>query len=279
MYCAPHKGKKGKKDNKGDDDKICYSKDSLIKIAKAYNKEINTNKGNKIIISNKTKPELWKEIQKRMENKCKTDWCWIDQDFVKSIKNNEILHETFRPKMPKEWEKNKYTWLTTSDINLVMKQYEKLYKNLIFIGPVPADCPTGIHCQLSNINVKQLDKNKNIIGIIFNLDKHNQPGSHWVATIIDLSKKNKRILYYDSYGIMPPPLIAEFIKTIMKKCEKNNINIRFNYNQNRHQYGNSECGIYSMNFIIEYLKGNKLPKKIPDKLMNEMRKSLYRRNL
>ena len=49
-----------------------------------------------------------------------------------------------------------------------------------------------------------------------------------------------------------------------------------------HQYGNTECGIYSMNFIIQMLKGKTLgqlnQKRIPDRVMNEMRKYLYRSN-
>ena len=61
-----------------------------------------------------------------------------------------------------------------------------------------------------------------------------------------------------------------------------NVKIRININNKRHQYGGSECGVYSMNYIIERLKGKKhhnvTKRKIPDKLMNDMRKFLYRNN-
>ena len=33
---------------------------------------------------------------------------------------------------------------------------------------------------------KQIEKGKNKIGIIFNLDKHYQSGSHWVSLFIDI---------------------------------------------------------------------------------------------
>ena len=53
-------------------------------------------------------------------------------------------------------------------------------------------------------------------------------------------------------------------------------------NKKQHQKKNSECGVYSMNFIIERLKGKTLKdinkKRIPDELMNEMRNILYRNN-
>ena len=37
----------------------------------------------------------------------------------------------------------------------------------------------------------------NKIGVIFNLDKHDQSGSHWVAMFIDL--ENKFFFYFDSF--------------------------------------------------------------------------------
>ena len=59
-----------------------------------------------------------------------------------------------------------------------------------------------------------------------------------------------------------------------------NINFRLGHSKKQHQYGNTECGVYSMNYIIESLKGKKLyqinKKRIPDKIMNNMRAHLYR---
>ena len=34
---------------------------------------------------------------------------------------------SFRPQMPKSWSKNNNTWLSTSDIETVLKQYEELH--------------------------------------------------------------------------------------------------------------------------------------------------------
>ena len=53
-------------------------------------------------------------------------------------------------------EKNKYTWLSTTDINAVMKQYERMYDNFAFFGPVPVDCPNGITCELTYLNPLEL---------------------------------------------------------------------------------------------------------------------------
>jgi len=51
------------------------------------------------------------------------------------------------------------------------------------------------------------------------------------------------------------------------------------YNNKRHQYGNSECGVYSMNFILERLHGATMYDisnvAIPDSEMNHLRSLLY----
>ena len=175
-------------------------------------------------------------------------------------------------------EKNKYTWLNTYDILRVMKQYEKKYDDFRFLGVVPSDCPTKIHCELSNIDIKTLKKNKvNKIGLIYNLDVSTGPGTHWVAVYID--NKNDEINYYDSYGSEPIKLINDFIIKLNNKYRKLGYQPKIIYNDKRHQYGGSECGMYSINFILERLNNVNMyqiyNRKISDKKMNHLRKLLY----
>lgn len=255
----------------------CYSKDQLVKMAQEINKK---KKSNVIKISNNTKKELWNQIYKSLFHKCKYEWCWLDTDIIKNIPDDDLHSFTFRPKKPKSWLKDKHTWLTTTDINDVMEQYEKKYKDFKFFGPVPVDCPTGIYCELSNLNLKKM-KNDGIkkLGIIFNLDKHNEPGSHWVGLIVN--EDDKKITYYDSVGNPPPHHIQRFVKLLKNNFKVNRkLNFIFEYNKKKHQYGGSECGIYSMNFLVESLKGMKLADfqkiKISDFSMNILRDYFYR---
>lgn len=274
--CAP-----GNIKNK-EDKYSCYTKDALIIIAKDFNKKYPENK---IKISGKTKKELWNELRKKLSKQCNQEWCWLDQDFIKQAKSKKIEYKHFRPKMPDAWKDDKYTWLTTDDIDAVMKQYENLYPEYVFLGAVPADCHTLSYCQLYNIDFKTM-YNKGIkrCGIVFNLDYHYQSGSHWVAAFIDMDK-HKDITYYDSYGTPPPDMINDFLNNTYINIQKiPDLKGKFSmkYNKKRHQFGHSECGIYSQNYIIQRLKGNSFKnavnKKIPDKIMNEMRKYLYRNN-
>ena len=232
----------------------CFTKDTLVKIAKNINKH---KKHNKIKISS-NKKKLWSDI-KRNFNECKHEWCWINQRELAGL-NNE-LRINFRPEMPSEWYKDDREWLSTIDIEDAMEQYED--RNFWFVGAVPIDFNSPhsmggcVVDELCNIDIKQIYKQHKIkkIGIIFNLDKHDEPGSHWVSMYCDIP--GKKVLYYDSYGYKPQSEIDKFIKIL-----KNQINELFKcndtevkYNNVRHQFKDSECGIYSMLFILNMLNG------------------------
>jgi hypothetical protein len=269
MFCSP---------NKNGQNKTCFTTQSLRKIAKSYNEE---NPQQKIAsVNRKSKIELWQNIQNRLKNKCNSEICWIKQNFVKNLNDPEIEQFTFRPEMPSNWTKNRYTWLSTIDIQEVMKQYEKKFKDFHFLGPVPYDCPYGITCELTTITpVKLIRARINKLGIIYNLDYHNEPGSHWVAVFIDLLGKS--VEYYDSYANRPPKLINKWMEKIQKEiAEYYKQPCELKYNRRRHQYGNSECGVFSMNFIMERLNGRSLEeiskKKLTDEQMNRLRNILYR---
>jgi len=267
--CAPCKSKNKNNFNS------CYSLRSLKKIAEAWN----SNNSDIIKIENQSRKQLWDNIQKKFSKSCgNNESCWKKQDFIKKLKDVEIEMFTFKPTYPKEWLKNKYTWLNTYDIFYVMKQYEKKINDFVFLGPIPSDCPTKIHCELSKLDLINMKKNNiNKIGIIYNLDVSSGPGTHWVAIFID-NKKNE-INYYDSCGSLPTKLISNFIESLVKKYNENNFSPIVIYNDKRHQYGGSECGVYSMNFILERLHNTNMYQisnmYIPDEKMNYLRKLLY----
>ena len=51
------------------------------------------------------------------------------------MNDDDILNNTFRPEGPS----NRYEWLSTTDINDVINQYQNKHKDFIFLGAVPAD--------------------------------------------------------------------------------------------------------------------------------------------
>ena len=257
----------------------CYSTNSLIDMAKAYNK----NFSDKIPLNNsniKSSKYIWGQLSKRLFDRCGNDeMCWKEQNFVKNLNNKTINKKTFKPKMPDSWKKNPKEWLNTTDINNVMKQYENKYKYFIYLGTVPRDCPMGISCHLSDIILAKMYKKHDInnVGLIYNLDLHNQSGSHWVAVFMDFKKRI--ITFFDSYSGEPPKLINDFILKCIKQMSLINVNLKYQINNKRHQYGGSECGVYSCYFIIKSLEGKTLKqinsKRISDKKMNVLRKELF----
>lgn len=258
----------------------CYSKNSLEKIKKMWNKrhpdkEINTNDTR----------EIWKQLKNNLKEVCSTERCWIKQKFMENNLDGDLLNNTHAPYAPKSWKKNPNEWLSSNDIEKVMKQYEVDYPNFIFIGPSPIDFDKKLMfgvCvwnELCNLNIiKQLKDGKNKIGIIFNTDPHNKSGSHWISLFIDI--KRKFIFYFDSNGDKVPREIMYLIERIEKQGREINIDFTTYFNRKEHQYSNTECGMYSLYFLNKMITTNNSPKefnsrRIPDKDVEELRKIYF----
>jgi hypothetical protein len=185
---------------------------------------------------------------------CKDDQCLLEEIGDISLKN-KIKSQIFVPEKPTAWKKNPNEWLSDSDILHVLKQYETAFPAFRFMGPCPIDfatrvsdkCITEDICSLHLHTVKGSGTKKQI-GIVFNLDKHDEPGSHWVSMFIDI--RGKKIYYFDSAQNTVPPEIAELKDRLIGE------NPRFSFFSNsvEHQKGNTECGMYSLYFIIQMLQ-------------------------
>lgn len=76
------------------------------------------------------------------------------------------------------------------------------------------------------------------LGLVINLSKNYEPGSHWVGLFIN---KNKQGYYMDSFGKPPIESIKKFID---ENCDY------FEYNKVRlQQYHSNVCGKYAALFI------------------------------
>lgn len=249
-YCSPS--------NKHKDKFTCFSRPALKRIIQSYNR-------NNILDSidyddRMSRATLWHLIDDKMKSKCKEEWCWIQQSFL-DINDRNSLKELFRPKKPKKWDTNPREWLNSLDIENVMKQYEQKHSDFVFIGPVPIDfdhkfstgnCVTN---ELCRINVQSLmKKGKKKIGVIFNLDKHYEPGSHWNALFVDVGRKG--IYFFDSYASKPTKEVDILMDRLKKQFAKADIKMKIAYNNVRNQWKDSECGVYSLNFLVKMLETN-----------------------
>jgi hypothetical protein len=210
--------------------------------------------------------------------------CLIEKSYLSHREKKYLLNEFFRPKMPNGWKNDPDMWLTSDDISNVMKQYEKAYPQFKFLGVVPIDfsapdpyVKTEKRCmneQFCHVDLKQEKENgREILGAVFNLDPHYKGGSHWVALAVDL--KRDCVYYFDSYGIAPPEQVARFMRYLTIQNPK----LRLESNGRRFQFSDTECGMYSMYFLIRMIAGESFKKfckaPIADKWMYKFRNVLF----
>ena len=236
-------------------EKSCYTPHILMQIRNAYNES--HSEAEKIHVTNPT--EIWNTLNKRLVH-CKKEDCWLNQITDDNLRKR-IDRYIFAPDQPYEWSKNPNEWLSNYDILNVLEQYEQTYKHFEFIGPTPIDFDAVlknrqcVYNELCHFNLKSLiDKGKTKIGVVFNLDKHNQSGSHWVSLFIDTD--NKFMFFFDSAGSRCPTAVYALVKRI--KAQALAMGKKYTFFQNypkTHQYSNTECGVYSLFFIITMLTG------------------------
>lgn len=72
-----------------------------------------------------------------------------------------------------------------------------------------------------------------------NMDDSTGEGTHWTC----YRKRGKEVLYFDSYGDLPPPLeLADYLK---------GCNIKYNY-ENRQKNNPYNCGHLCLEFLHHY---------------------------
>jgi Ulp1 family protease len=234
----------------------CYTDEALYKLRDLWN----ARHPDEMIHTNNTK-EIHSKLTEYLKDVCNKESCWIKQKYDFGDVGDDIA-DSFAPESPKEWKKNPNEWLSSVDIMKVMKQYEKAYKCFEFLGPTPIDFDTKkmygtcVWEELCNFSLQdQLRSGKTKIGIVFNTDPHNKPGQHWISMFINIKKK--QIFFFDSVGTKAPSQVMDLVNRIKEQGKQMNPKILFTFDENHpveHQYGNSQCGIYSIFFIVHMLE-------------------------
>lgn len=306
-YCSPENERKN----------IIFQDSALKKMINIWN-TFNTDK---IIIAQKSKTN-YKNLNQKLKKICGNNkyWFWTgvlekiaqknmndpnDANRLLNIRRGlkNIARDNLRPEKPESWYKNPKTWLSNYDIQNVMSQYEKakLHKYK-FLGVVPIDFAAMndygqcLYSNICSVNIQELaKKNVKFIGLITNLDKHDEPGSHWTSTFLSIDPKLKSYgaYYYDSTSASIPKYLYTFIMNVKNQCDllypTNKFEIKVNKKQ--HQYKNSECGVFSMLFQIRWINKHIVKKNntsfeeiignpyITDDKMLEIRNTLFRPNI
>jgi len=213
------------------------------------------------------------------------DHCLLDKTSLTDDVKKDLRKQYLRPRRPKAWDSKPDTWLDNFNIMHVMQQYQDAYPWFKFLGTFPIDFSAPnpykdqkecLNKEICELNI-QNEKSKGIrgIGLIFNLDPHFKGGSHWVGMYINLNADVPFVGYFDSYGYKPPALIGRLMRSFklqIKDC-------KLGSNARRFQYGGSECGMFSIYFIICMIHGISFKEfckdAVNDKTMLELRTILF----
>jgi len=252
----------------------CLDKKLLVDIAKALNKT----KGLDMNVNGEHK-EIYDNICNVMKHefKCNTEACWLN---IHKLMNNlskksaNMLKEHFRPMMPPDIVKSYTNWLSNFDIDKALERFDKDLDDFYYYGAVPIDfkkCSVSNLCKFNLGNHLKYGENK--IGIVFNTDESDEPGSHWISMYMDLVGENLKgqpgIYYFDSYGDKPPPEIKELIEKVHKQGKKHNKEFVVTINEKSPQKNNYACGFYCMHFLENMIKGTNFNKYVKDKLSDK----------
>lgn len=249
-----------------------FDEEEIERLREVYNKE----HPREAPIPKQDMNRVWRELQIRFREKCKAGQA---ECIVSSLLR--------RPKAPKEWVVNRYEWLSSDDIDALERSYTDVFPDYYYVGTVPIDFDLKTktqECLVSALCSMKLDdlykKGKQRIGIVINTDPHDGPGQHWVAVFCDIRPELEfpRVTYFDSYAASPEKEVKTLMKRWKEQWDATGIHkqgMKLTYNKTRHQYKDSECGMYCLYFHYACLMNLPMNERIPDDVINAFRNLLF----
>ncbi len=215
---------------------------------------------------------------------CDSESCVLNNHEVKRYVNPDtidtVLKENFKPLGPRLTKE----WLSNFDIDDVLDQVKKKYERRNFFH-IPFQMrdfeKTG--GELAKFNWSdEYAAGFRTFGTVMNTDYSTGKGIHWFAIFGDFSDDLEvfTVEYFNSSGELPLPEVTAWMKKFkhslnFSKPVKDLVVTRI-----INQQSSSECGLYSLYYIISRLHG--VPwewfskNRVKDKVMYEFRKYLFR---
>jgi hypothetical protein len=238
----------------------CFSKEDLGTLRDAWNR---LHPSSPLSPSSESPEEVWSSLKTRLASVCSTESCWAHRLAPDASLRAKLL-DAFAPEAPASWAHNPNEWLSNLDIEEVMQQFEEKYPCFQFMGASSIDFDAPLHPDRPELGAvdppiatfslaKHIRQGRHKIAFVFNLDRHDQPGSHWVSLFVHW--KHRLIFYFDSAGDSIPPPIQALVTRLQRQANALRHPLRFQQNHpNAHQEGDTECGVYALFFIVHMLE-------------------------
>lgn len=132
---------------------------------------------------------------------------------------------------------------------------------------------------VSKLNWAEIVKRYNFMACALNTDTSGGSGEHWVSFVVDI--KGRTVEYFDSAGQTPHD---EFVELVVQTANALSAIGPHKFQDVlvtsvEHQKGNTECGVYTLYYILSRLNGVSYKefefKRVPDELMIKFRKYIF----
>ena len=176
-------------------------------------------------------------------------------------------------------------WLSNKDIDNTLRNLTKEFPKMYHMEFQMIDFQHKTHpTELGKINIPDdvINKGFNTLAVVINTDTRRGVGEHWFCVFMDFRKAPYTLEYFNSSGRLPYVPIQYLFAKIAKQFRKNKIDYKeiINSGTVHQQDTDSECGVYSLFYIYNRLKG--VPPedinttRIPDGKMLAFRQHLFR---
>lgn len=249
MKCSP-----GKKLSCGN----CFTKKELNCILVSLKRIFGSNENSKYrnhSYRNKNHCEIWSEVKvyldKYLNDHTNNEWIQ-DAKLMSEIQQNcPNLYETIRffSIRPKFGGNITTGWLNNEDIDLVMAQYQNVYKDLVYLGTFSADMyELGKQNSTKNIPSPSpflISKDK-CVSMVINTGNMSSGGVHWCSLFRDANSNEIELFDSQTTGVLSD-YSKSFKQTLKWLCSK-----RYTLKQTTlvHQYDEYMCGVFSILFIL-----------------------------
>jgi hypothetical protein len=209
-------------------------------------------------------------------------------EFAGTAAVEDTIHKRFKPEGPS----HSTEWLNNDNIDFVINQWSKIYPGFLHVPFQMIDFDEQ-QSRLSQLDLAdEYSKGTRKMGCVINTDKSTGRGIHWFCIFADLTDEAPNgywtLEYFDSAGDYPKRSVHAWLNKqrsiLAAKYPGKRIEVVDVTKSNQLQRSTTECGVFSLWYILSRLNG--IPHSyfsqasaINDDMMYKFRKFLFRHDL